>query len=139
MCDAFSLTPALSRWERENSPPSQSKPAPGFAGLSSAVPDAFTCCSLSQRERVRVRENGAFQFEMIILKRAPFPEQGCVPLQAKSTAPASQRYCPLRLVAATQPRSVPSKDKIVLGRGQINSPKRAGSGIFRDGFHYEII
>jgi len=47
---AFSLTPALFRWERENG----SQRSIGIAAL--AVSARLRGCSLSQRERVRVRE-----------------------------------------------------------------------------------
>jgi hypothetical protein len=49
---ALSLTPALSRWEREKRSPRQS----GAAALETTT--RTRGCPLSQRERVRVRENG---------------------------------------------------------------------------------
>ena len=50
--DAFSLTPALSRWERE-------KRSQRWAGAHAQHNSTRARgCSLSQRERARVRENG---------------------------------------------------------------------------------
>jgi hypothetical protein len=61
----FSLTPALSRWERE-----KRAQLPGETAMARGT-EAFqqnwttNCCSLSQRERVRVRENASNFFYLL--------------------------------------------------------------------------
>src|SRR2546426_162699 len=51
----FPLTPSLSPRERENGPPPLDHTRAGAAQLPSAKHQADACCSLSLRERVRVR------------------------------------------------------------------------------------
>jgi len=66
MCGVFSLTLTLSRWERENPPPPFSKTYGGiFRTIIRKTTIAHHCCSLSQGERVRERENGAFQIDAL--------------------------------------------------------------------------
>ena len=54
----LSLTPALSRWERENCFQRLGKTASDFCLMTFDFTGTDNGCSLSQRERVRVRENG---------------------------------------------------------------------------------
>ena len=56
---AFSLTPALSRWERENCCQRLGKSTAGFSATALNFTVAANGCPLSQRERVRVRESAA--------------------------------------------------------------------------------
>jgi hypothetical protein len=59
--DTFSLTPALSRWEREESRPRVSKSAPSVLTNDCDVLNTAArgiSFSLSRRERAGVRENG---------------------------------------------------------------------------------
>ena len=58
-CNPFSLTPALSRWERENCFQSLGKSAAGFCSTTQMISELFSGCSLAPRERVRVRGNEA--------------------------------------------------------------------------------
>ncbi len=66
MLHAFSLTPALSRWAREGVRPPRVGGSNAGLRCSSANP-------LSQRERVRVRENGPFRRRASLLPRALLP------------------------------------------------------------------
>ena len=54
----FSLTPALSRWERENHRPSFGEGRRGVGRRISRLANGIPGGSLSQRERIKVRENG---------------------------------------------------------------------------------
>jgi len=56
--ERLSLTPALSRWERENHWPPLVKSGDGANPRASEHIKMGECGSLSQRERARVRENG---------------------------------------------------------------------------------
>jgi hypothetical protein len=66
-CEPFSLSPALSRWERENVRRVLAKPVRSAARKTSVESNSGYCGSLShpptlrfgamQRERVRVRES----------------------------------------------------------------------------------
>jgi hypothetical protein len=55
----FSLTLTLSRWERENCFQLLGKSTAGFCFTAKKCMKSSSGCSLSQRERVRVRENAA--------------------------------------------------------------------------------
>ena len=57
---AFSLTPALSRWERENRFQRPGIPTIGFCSTTVKFQSVPSGCSLSRRERVRVRESAQF-------------------------------------------------------------------------------
>jgi hypothetical protein len=64
--DTFSLTPALSRWERENCIQFHGKPSNGICGRALNGSKRGSGCSLSQRERVRVRENATTTHQLPI-------------------------------------------------------------------------
>jgi hypothetical protein len=58
-CQPFSLSPALSRWERENRSPPPGKIVAAFCSSGFIKLKPPNGGSLSQRERVRVRENAS--------------------------------------------------------------------------------
>jgi len=53
---ALALTPAFSRWERENHLPSHENSYTGFYQVALGKSGTEACCSLSQREKAGVRE-----------------------------------------------------------------------------------